>query len=110
MRPIPLRLLIHSAELSRVILGDYNVTENSDTVLLEHVRVEPCYSAVSAKDNRQLNASYKLFYDCLNSSPQDVTFDIDMCVTFDGEVFHIEDVRKFYDERKLHHIEVMLCR
>lgn len=110
MRPIPLKLLIHSAELSSVTPGDYNVPEITGTIPLSHIRVEPCNSAVSTKDNRQLNASYKLFYDCVNSSPQGVTFDIDMRVTFDGETFGIQETKKFFDENKLHHWEVLLCR
>lgn len=110
MKPIPRKLLIHTAELSKVTLGDYNIRELTDTVKLEHIRVEPCSSAVTAKDNRQLNASYRLFYDCVSSSPQGVTFGIDMCVSYDGEEFRIAEVKKFSDENKLHHIEVMLCR
>ena len=58
MRPIPKRLLIHTAELKTVgINNTWQDEKITDMTKLKKIRIEPCSRLVTAKDNRQVSLS-----------------------------------------------------
>lgn len=109
MLPIPKSLLIHSAILVRFENSEWqDSVELIPVAELNHIRFEPSSKLVSGKDKSAAVISARMFYDCTNSSPRNVCFEHGQFVIFGGEKYSIERVRSFYDDIRLHHIELEL--
>jgi len=109
MRPIPKKLLIHSATYKHTPVKDaWQHTTYTETTL-KHVRVEPSSAIKTSKDNKELQLKSVLFYDCVNSSPAGVEFIEENKITFNGTDYSIASVDPLYDGTRLHHVEVGLC-
>lgn len=109
MRPIPKRLLIHTAELKTVgINNTWHDEETTDIAQLKKIRIEPCSRLVTAKDNRQITLSAVLFYDCKNSRPKNQIFSQGQKVIWHDIEHIIETIEPLYDDNKLHHYELGL--
>lgn len=110
MKPIPKKLLIHSAAAITETVTDMwgNQTE-SGSVDLTSVRVEPSSALKLDKLNQQIQLDAVLFYDCRNSRPLNHEFSHDEKIEYSGADYRIVSVKKMYDGEKLHHIEVGLC-
>lgn len=119
--PIPKRLLIHSAELITEFSADkWGTPQNSDTVRLEHVRIEPSAKYVIGGNGETVQLAAVLFFDCRNSSPADVSFALKddtvnggtvvlQKVSFGGRLFTVQTVETLYaDKNRVHHYEVGL--
>lgn len=109
MRPIPKRLLIHTAELKTVgINNTWQDEKITDMTKLKKIRIEPCSRLVTAKDKRQVSLSAVLFYDCKNSCPKNQIFSQGQKVIWNGTEHIIETIEPLYDDNKLHHYELGL--
>jgi hypothetical protein len=108
MRPIPKFLLIHSAVLKKEASEDVWGKKTAETVALSGVRVEPAQRRMFSLTDGLPEADTKLFYDCRNSSPGNVVFETGDVVVFGGKEHRIVRVSSFYDEKRLHHLEVYM--
>lgn len=109
MKPIPKRLLIHSANLLKVSTDNtWQDEKTADIAQLEKIRIEPISKFITDKDNRQITLSAVLFYDCKNSRPENQSFNQGQKVIWNGIVHVIETVEPLYDGNKLHHYELGL--
>lgn len=108
MKPIPKRLLIHSAVLYAVIENEWQEQEKKELAKLSRVRIEPSSKMIISSNNRSVTLSATLFYDCRNSLPK-VEFKPGYLVEFEGKTYRVELVEVFYAQQKLHHLEVGLC-
>ena len=108
MKPIPKSLLIHSATLYEVVENSWQETEKKELAKLSRVRIEPSTKMIISSNNRSVTLSATLFYDCRNSQPA-VEFKPGYLVEFEGKTYRVELVEVFYDQNKLHHLEVGLC-
>lgn len=119
--PIPKRLLIHSAELITEFSADkWGTPQKSETVQLEHVRIEPSAKYVIGGNGETVQLAAVLFFDCRNSSPADVSFALKddtvdgvtvvlQKVSFGGRLFTVQTVEPLYaDKKRVHHYEVGL--
>lgn len=119
--PIPKRLLIHSAELITEFSADkWGTPQKSETVQLEHVRIEPSAKYVIGGNGETVQLAAVLFFDCRNSSPADVTFALKddtvndrtvvlQKVSFGGRLYTVQTVEPLYaDRNRIHHYEVGL--
>lgn len=119
--PIPKRLLIHSAELITDFSPDkWGKPSESETVQLEHVRIEPSAKYVIGGNGETVQLAAVLFFDCRNSSPADVTFALKddtvndrtvvlQKVSFGGRLYTVQTVEPLYaDRNRIHHYEVGL--
>ncbi len=110
--PIPKEILIHTAQL-RVysdsgIMGSPVLTE--ETPLL-NVRVELSRSAAEDERGRRLCPAGILYFDCVNSGPEDVLILRDECrstVVFEGREMPVTGIKYIYGASGLHHLEVSL--
>lgn len=110
MKPIPKKLLIHSA--SAVIHGEPDKWGNKpieSTTQLSHVRVDPSSSLSLNNRNEQVRLSAVLFFDCKNSRPAGFDFEHTQKIVYGGQEYNIVQISKFFDESRLHHYEVELC-
>lgn len=109
MKPIPKRLLIHSAELSTPQSCDvWQKVTYSDPVMLQRVRIEPCTKIVLGANNTQRQQTATLFFDTANSSPDGAEFAVGQRVQALGQTYTVLTVEQLYDDRRLHHYEVGL--
>ncbi len=110
MKPIPKTLLIHSAELFEEKEGGWQESERTPIAALTHIRIEPCSKLMQTDGNRSVTLEATLFYDCRNSSPANVEFKQGLRLKFDEVIYKVETVERLYDNKRLHHLEVGLCR
>lgn len=110
MKPIPKKLLIHSA--SAITEGQPNKWGDKSvdtTTQLSRVRIEPSSSLSLNKQNEQVRLSAILIFDCKNSLPAGFAFDHVQKIMYNSQKYDIVNIGEFYDEQKLHHYEVELC-
>lgn len=111
MRPIPKKILIHSAVLRRKVSEDRFGNETLDEGSKLHlIRVEPSSKIVRDKNGAELQLAAVLFYDCRNSQPRNVTFLEDDILAFQDLKYQVKTIDSLYDERRLHHYELGLIR
>lgn len=109
MKPIPKKLLLHTAILKTISINNTWQEEMDESIsVLEKIRIEPISKLVTAKDNRQVTLSAVLFYDCKNSRPKNQSFIQGQKVIWNGIEYVIETVEPLYDDNKLHHYEMGL--
>lgn len=110
MRPIRKRLLIHGVTLEKVNSSQEWGTENTTDYNLTFVRVDPTSQLVQTKDNQERRLTHVLFYDNENSEglPNNVTFEVNDNIIFQGRRHVIVSVMELYDRRKFHHYELGL--
>lgn len=111
MRPIPKRLLIHSVLLRRSSCEDRwgkVIEETSEE--LSYVRMEPSSRIVRDKNNAEIQLSATLFYDCKNSRPKGLEFNVDDIIEFNGQKHQVQVVEPLYDGKRMHHYELGMIR
>jgi len=108
-RPIPKKLLIHNATHKYNPDTDSwgNATYEGENNLTR-IRIEPTTKRVISKDNTEVQLTSTLFYDCVNSKPQNVTFAIEDEILFNGTKYKVQSIEPLYDENSLHHYEIGL--
>ena len=120
LKPIPARILKHSATLKvpKTIDAWDKVTSYTDYAL-HRVCVQPSNKTVKSKDNTDITLNGIMFYDCRMSSPRNLdikalknqsdAIDGDIKLVFGSETFTVQIVETLYDDTGLyHHTEVGL--
>jgi len=110
IRPIPIRLLIHSATYEEFIPGDGFETVDGfkPPVTFSNVRVESASSIKRNNQGEELQYKALLSFDVVNSSSSgSVDFKEKSKVTFDGKTMVVTNVNPVY-AFKLHHWELEL--
>lgn len=111
MKPISKKLLIHTVTLYKKINTDKWGSEKLDTgQTLSNIRIEPSKQIIRDKNNAEVQLAATLFYDCRNSRPSDVSFEVDQIIDFNGQKHQIKTVEPLYDNSKLHHYEIGTVR
>ena len=111
MKPIPKRLLIHTAILyQRVNVDKWGKGELNGGQMLSDIRIEPSEQIIRDKNNSEIQLAATLFLDCRNSQPADISFKVDQIVDFNGQKYQIKTVEPLYDNSKLHHYEIGMVR
>ena len=111
MRPIPKRLLIHTALYAREEnAGRWAEAVISNQKELQFVRIETSEEMERDKNNAEIRTAATLFYDCKNSLPKDMEFAVDDVILFNGQKHKIRSVEALYDEKRLHHYEIELMK
>ena len=118
---IPKKALIHSAELITEFSADkWGTPQKSETVKLEHVRIEPSAKYVIGGSGETIQLAAVLFFDCRNSTPRDVVFALKddtvdgkrvvlQRVGFGGRLYTVQTVEALYGDRdRVHHYEAGL--
>ena len=108
MKPIPKNLLIHSAELYTVVTDRWGAETETLTAELNGVRVEPARQVNISGDNREAKWEAVLYYDCVNSAPNGVTFSPEQVVKHGGKRYRVIGAQPYSDTRGVHHWEVQL--
>lgn len=110
MKSIPKSLLPHSVMLHKKVNAGGRFEEDSlDTgTKLNYVRMEPSSRIVRDKNGAEIQLAATLFYDCKNSTPNDVSFCVDDIILFNGQKHRVQIVEPLYDRNKLHHYELGL--
>ncbi|MPW26257.1 hypothetical protein GC105_10705 [Alkalibaculum sp. M08DMB] len=109
MRPIPKKVLIHDAshkyDGTKDTWGNITYPNTRD---LKRVRIEPTSKRVLSKDNTEVQLNSLMFYDCVNSKPVGVTFEIGDAIVFGGATYIVVSPDPLYDNSKIHHYEIGL--
>lgn len=111
MMPIPKSLLIHAVTLHKKINKDkWGKGELDQGTELSYVRMEPSGEIVRDKNNAEIQLAATLFYDCKNSNPRGMKFEVDDLIKFNGVIHRVEVVEPLYDDKRLHHYELGLVK
>lgn len=111
MRAIPKSLLIHTVTLHKKANEDrWGKGELDSGTDLTYVRMEPSGKIVRDKNNAEIQLAATLFYDCKNSRPQDIAFQMDDIIIFNGMKHQVMLIEPLYDDKRLHHYEVGLIK
>lgn len=108
MLPIPLRLLIHEATLYETEKNDYGAEQDKLVAALKYVRFEPSTRIVHTADNADVQCVATMFVDAVSSWPVGVRVYVGNSVVWEGRRYKVQNVQRFYDENRLHHLEVEL--
>ena len=111
MRAIPKSLLPHTVALFRKTSEDIWGAEQLDAgVELTRVRMEPSSRIARDKNNTEIQLAATLFYDCKNSRPSGVKFQLDDIVVFNGQKHQVKMIEPLYEKMRLHHYEIGLVK
>lgn len=108
MRPIPRTLLCHSATLAQAASDPYGRETLIPIAQLTHIRVESTDTLNRTNEGQRTQLNAQLWFDCRHSQPAGIEFSLGQRVTYQGQVYMVETVERFYASRKLHHYEVGL--
>ena len=108
---IPASLLIHAVTLYKIKEKDrWGKAELDTGTELQRVRMEPSSRIVRDKNNAEIQLTATLFYDCRNSRPRNVTFEVDDIISFNGQKHRVQTIEPMYDGKRLHHYEIGLVK
>lgn len=111
MRPIPKKLLIHAVTLAKTAENDrWDEGTLTDQQELKYVRIEPSSKIVRDKNNAEIQLAATLFYDCRNSWPRGIKFEVDDIILFNDQKHAIQLIEPLYDGKRLHHYELGLIK
>lgn len=106
--PIPRYLLPHSCTLSEKLTDDgWGGGEQKETEL-HFVRIEPCRSQRFSLGGDIPEVSARLFYDTVNSFPQDISFKTGGKIIHRNREYTIIKAEEHYTSGEIHHMEVLL--
>ena len=108
MRPIPFRLLIHSATLRHLTGTDEFQHPTCIDTELSRIRIDPSTRTLKTKDNTARTYNAVCFFDCTRSRPRGAVFYLGDRLVFDGTEYEIGSIERLYDGRRLHHYEIGL--
>lgn len=111
IRPIPKKLLVHSAMLYKMIEEDRWGKSHLDAgIALEKIKMEPSTQIVRDKNNAEIQLAATLFFDCKNSRPKGTVFQVDDIIVFNGMRFQVKTIETLYADTTPHHYEVGLIK
>lgn len=108
MKPIPRRLLPHSATLKTPGATDAWQQPTYAQRSLLHVRLEPSDKITVSNDNTQRQLVCTMFFDCRNSAPKGTEFSVGQKVVWNNREMTVVTADRLYDGQRLHHWEVGL--
>jgi hypothetical protein len=109
MKPIPKRLLIHSATIKAITSTDrWGTVTTTEPINLKFIRLEPTTKIVKDKQNNEIQLNNIMFYDCKNSIPRGLEFAENTIITINKQEHTINVIESLYDANKLHHYELGL--
>ncbi|MDL2293207.1 minor capsid protein [Ruminococcaceae bacterium OttesenSCG-928-D13] len=109
VRPIPRRLLIHSAALKTGKTEDeWGNPVWTGEIPLQRVRFEPTEKLKLSKDNKEVQCSLLMFFDTAHSTPSGQHFEVGQSIEWNGFLHEVAFVEFLYDDDRLHHLEVGL--
>lgn len=107
--PIPRYMLPHKCTHLKKASEDRWGKASAITNELSFVRIEPCHSHRMSLSADIPEVSAKMFFDAVNSCPQDVSFETGDIIRFMSRDYSVIKVGYFFtDSNKIHHLEVML--
>lgn len=109
IKAIPKKLLIHT--VTRAKEGEDDRWGNADLMDMQEVklvRMGPSSKVIRDKSGAEIQLAATLFYDCRNSRPQGISFDVDDIIIFNDQKHRVVLVEPLYDGSKLHHYELGL--
>lgn len=112
IRAIPRYLLVHRAELYNIAgVGCFGERNYEEPISLRFIRVD--YTSGINRDgikgfNDKGAGQAVLIYDCRNSLPSGVGFEIGQKIVFEGHVFTVCKTAVYYGIKRAHHIEVIM--
>lgn len=104
---MPKEILIHEVVYEEYIEKDRHGNSFKEPVTLKNVLVQPVSSIKRAGDVDNKAYDSLMFFDCVNSTPLDVTFTKKSKITFNGETMIVDKVNPIYTFN-LHHYELEL--
>lgn len=108
VRAIPRRLLIHKATLKTGNTTDkWGNPSWEYEQTLDWVRFEPTEKLKLTKDNKEIQCSLLMFYDCTHSRPLNTSFEVGQVVHWRNTDYEIVSIDYLEDERP-HHLEIGL--
>lgn len=105
---IPAHLLIHSATLFDVEKDQWGDSQDKIVSELVRVRFEPSTRLIKDAYGTDIQCTALLFVDMVNSYPANLVISVGQAILWNGQRYIVQDVRRLYDEIKLHHLEVDL--
>lgn len=106
MRPIPRHLLQHTAVLLDPVSEDtWQNTEYRETTI-DRIAVEPSGKWVTDNQNRRVQLTAVLFFDCVNSVPRGVAFTPGQKLRWNGSEYTIITTEQMLVGKRPHHWEV----
>lgn len=111
LKPIPKKLLIHSGVYTKVTAKDkWGAETGTPTITdLSDIRIEPSSAIKLSKDNKEIQLKSLLFYDCVNSLPIGVSFELENTITFLGTDYIIVSIDPIFALSGIHHYEIGLA-
>lgn len=110
--PIPKEILIHSCTLNNYSEeGVFGQRKLISSMTLSNVRLEIHRGTQYGAGGRKMKKCGTLYFDCVNSSPEDAAFmgeDFIGTVVFCGTEYDITAVKCVYWGDALHHLEIEL--
>lgn len=110
MRPIPKSVLIHSAGIYAETKGDWGASGLKKLGDYKLIRIEPSSKIVRDKNNKELQLSALLFFDCKNSQGDTGILKEDNIVDFQGDKYRIVSVDPLTERKRLHHYEAGMVK
>ena len=108
MRPIPLKLLSHSATLLQAATDALGHETLTTITTLTHIRVEAMPTQTLTRQDTQAGLSAVLLYDCRNSRPRGVLFTPGQYVLYKATRYRVQAVEELPDSYRAHHVELTL--
>jgi hypothetical protein len=119
MTQIPKKYLCHPAALTVSYEPDkWGKPVASASSPLDNVRFEPVYRNENITSQNGARITARVFVDRVNSScglpllnvgdEYDDKTVTKQTITFNGHEYNVEEIKTFYDDRKIHHWEVLL--
>lgn len=104
--PIRLSLLSHAVSYKRLNTDDGWDKTFDEPVEIKRVRVQMTKKLVQTESGYKWHGIATLFHDTKYSTP--VEFVRGSKIIFDGQEMTIQDISSYYDDKRLHHLEIGL--
>lgn len=108
MAPISRKMLIHNATLNRVVRDKFGTETDELVAQLYYVRLESSSEVIVTSDNANLQCTGKMYVDSVRSIPIGVQIEVGNSIVWNGERYRVQRVASYYDDTRLHHLEVLL--
>lgn len=108
VKPIPKKWLIHEVIHQPLEIDEGWNKEYGKETTIKNVRVEPKKTLQRSSDEYLVVGGFILFIDAVHTTPFK-TPSIRDRITFNGEVYTVEDIQPYYGFKSdIHHLEVVL--
>jgi len=105
-RPIPKALLPHTVTLRTPLTEGIFTDGDYDEITLYNVRVELHERVKQSKSGEARSKGAAMYFDAVNSAPQDVNFKTEQLIIFCGITYKIESIKAVTAADKIHHYRV----